>query len=60
MPNEDRIVYAKWEADPLQEQPDELMNTDTIYLTNEQLAKRTERIKNIIAALKTIMIKRVR
>ena len=44
----------------LQEQPDELMNTDTIYLTDEQLAKRTERIKNIIAALKTIMIKRVR
>ncbi len=58
--NQDGVVYAKWEADPLQEQPDELMNTDTIYLTDEQLAKRTERIKNIIAALKTIMIKRVR
>lgn len=43
--NRDGVVYAKWEADSTQEQPDELMNTDTIYLTDEQYTERMQRIK---------------
>lgn len=42
---ENTVVYAKWIADENAEQPDTLMTTDPIYLTDEQLAERTERIK---------------
>ena len=34
--NGNGVLYAKWEADPTKEQPDTLMSTDTIYLTDEQ------------------------
>lgn len=47
--HENGVLYAKWEADETQIQPDTLMTTDPIYLTEEQLAERMQRIWQILA-----------
>lgn len=49
--NGNGVLYAKWEADPTKEQPDTLMTTDTIYLTDEQYYERISRIQAIIEEL---------
>ena len=49
--NGNGVLYAKWEADSTKEQPDTLMNTDTIYLTDEQYYERIARIQAIIDRL---------
>lgn len=46
--SQDGVLYAKWEADSKQEQPDTLMTTDHVYLTDEQNAERVNRLKAII------------
>ena len=50
--NGNGVLYAKWEANPNEEQPDTLMSTDTIYLTDEEYQERVSRIKAIIEKLK--------
>lgn len=49
--NENGVLYAKWEADPNEKQPDTLMTTDPAYLTDEEYDERIERIKAIIEEL---------
>lgn len=46
--NGNGVLYAKWEADATQKQPDTLLSTDTIYLTDEEYAERVSRIKTIM------------
>lgn len=53
--NQNGVVYAKWEADSQQEQPDTLMTTDPIYLTDKQIEERIMRIKGIITAINAVM-----
>lgn len=55
---EDDVLYAKWEANPNEEQPDTLMTTDTIYLTDEEYAERVNRLKAIMNEIMTRYIKR--
>lgn len=45
---ENGVLYAKWEIDETQIQPDTLMTIDPIYLTDEQLAERIQRIQQIL------------
>ena len=49
--NENGVVYAKWIADETKTQPDVIMTTDPIYLNDEQIAKRLERLRSIAARL---------
>lgn len=55
---EDDVLYAKWEANPNEEQPDTLMTTDTIYLTDEEYAERVNRLKAIMNKIMKRYIKR--
>ena len=49
--DENVVVYAKWRIDETQVQPDTLMTTDPIYLTDKQLAERIERVKERLRLL---------
>lgn len=53
--NENGVVYAKWIADETKTQPDTIMTTDPIYLNDEQLAERMERLRAIVARLIEMM-----
>ena len=53
--NGNGVLYAKWEADATQKQPDTLLLTDTIYLTDEEYAERVSRIKTIMELIETYL-----
>lgn len=53
--NENDVLYAKWENDPNQAEPDTLLTTDVAYLTDEEMAERIARIKAITEIIRKIL-----
>lgn len=49
---QNEVLYAKWETDAAQKQPDRLLTTDTVYLTDAEYAERVERLKAIVEQFK--------
>lgn len=49
------VLYAKWEKDSAQNQPDTLLTTDVAYLTDEESAERIARIKVITEIIRKIL-----
>lgn len=53
--NENEVLYAKWENDPNQAEPDALLTTDPAYLTDEEATDRIARIKAITEMIRKIL-----
>lgn len=52
---QNEVLYAKWETDAAQKQPDRLLTTDTIYLTDAEYENRLAIIQKMIVRLQEIM-----
>lgn len=52
---QNEVVYAKWEADAAQKQPDRLLTTDTVYLSDVEHENRLAIMQKILTRLQEIM-----